>query len=193
MELEFDRDAALKIQQTAFETYDHHYDGQVLVDPETKEVTILDFGQAVPISVEERKAALDLLTVFGKGDGAARATKRLNERFFDGDKVLSRKQLEPILEKKEMMGRFIHLLSLISREGGEVPLSSVNWIFGLNRQITLGKKLDLPVERQVKTMVASHKLGLGLGMANTLHAVGRNLTRFGAALTGWCGAGSVGA
>ena len=106
--------------------------------------------------------------------------------------MLSKESLKPILDRKEMMGRFIHLLSLIAREGGEVPLSSVNWILGLNRQIALGKTLDLPVEKQVKTMVASHKLGLGLGTANTVNAVARSLTNFGAALTGWVGAGVLG-
>ena len=266
VDLEFDRDAAMTIQKTAFDTYDHNYDGwhvrsidayrasnqslfmeeakgttarklkasnpelykqamtamhkaemsvlrgqpeqgdvlpralfanpdfhdgQVLVDTDTREVTILDFGQAVPISVEERKAALDLLTVFGKGDGPKTAAKRLNKRFFGKEKVLTKEQLEPILSRKDMMGRFIHLLSLVAREGGEVPLASVNWILGLNRQISLGKSLGLPVEREVKTMVASHKLGLGLGTANTLNAMGRTLTRVGSALTGWCCAGAV--
>lgn len=266
VDLEFDREAALKLQKTAFKTYDHHYDGwhvrsidayradhqslfmeqakgvtarklkksdpelykqamtamhkaemsilrgqpeqgdilpralfanpdfhdgQVLVDPETKEVTILDFGQAIPITVEERKTALDLLTVFAKGDSAQAAVKRLNKRFFGKEKALRKADLEPVLEGKEMMGRFIQLLSLISRKGGKVPLSSVNWIMGINRQISLGKKLGLPVESQLKTMVASHKLGLGLGTANTLNAVARSLTRLGAALTGWCGAGVI--
>jgi hypothetical protein len=266
VDLEFDRPASLEIQKTAFETYDHTYDGwhvrsidafraenqslfmeqakgvtarklksshpdlykktmtamhkaemsvlrgqqeqgdvlpralfanpdfhdgQVLIDTDTKEVTILDFGQAVRISVKERKAALDLLTVFGKGDSAKKAAKRLNKRFFNSKKVLSKEKLEPILARKELMGRFIHLLSLISREGGEVPLASVNWILALNRQISLGKALDQPVERQVKTMVASHKLGVGLGTANSLNAIGRSLTGLGAGMTGWCCGGAV--
>ena len=42
--------------------------GQVLIDKDTKTATILDFGQAVPISNEDREGGLDLLTVIGKAD-----------------------------------------------------------------------------------------------------------------------------
>ncbi len=54
-------------------------------------VTILDFGQAVPISNEDRVGGLDLLTVIGKADWPWLAARRLNRRYFDGRKSSRRR------------------------------------------------------------------------------------------------------
>ena len=169
--------------QALFANPDFH-DGQVMVDTETKSVTILDFGQAVAISNEERSTAFDLLTVFAGADSAKRATKRLNARFFDKSEVLTTEELTAVIEKPKMMGRFIHLLALLSEKNAEVPISSVHWILGMNRQISLGKRLGTNVEAQVKTMVASHKLGVGLGTANTLNAISRSVGRLTSGIAG---------
>lgn len=84
-----------------------------------------------------------------------------------------------------MMGRFIRVLSLLAEKGADVPLSSVNWILGLNRQIALGKKLGTSVETQVKMMVGAHKLRLGLGTANAVNAAARLGRRVAMSLLGW--------
>lgn len=154
------------------------HDGQVLIDEANKTVTILDFGQAVPISNAERKCGLDLLTVIGKGDSARAAVKRLNRRFFPNGGGLTEADLKPILARKERMDIFIHLLSEISQKGADVPISAVHWILGLNRQIALGTKLGQPLQKQVRNMVITHKLGLPLGVYNTAHAVKQKMVNW---------------
>lgn len=146
------------------------HDGQVLIDKENKTVTILDFGQAVPISNEDRDAGLDMLTVIGKADSPKTAAKRLNKRYFEGRSVLKPETLAPILKRKDRMDCFIHLLSTLSSNGADVPLSSVHWILGVNRQMALGEKIGKPIDTQVRNMVLNHKVGLPLGVYNTAHA-----------------------
>lgn len=149
------------------------HDGQVLIDKDTKTVTILDFGQAVPLSNEDRVGGLDLLTVIGKADWGWQAARRLNERYFDGKKVLTSEVLKPILEREDRMDCFIHLLSLLSRNGAQVPISSVHWILGLNRQIALAEKIGHPIEAAVKKMITNHKAGLPLSTFNASYGSGK--------------------
>lgn len=145
------------------------HDGQVLIDEETKSVTILDFGQAVPISNEDRVGGLDLLTVIGKADSAKAAAKRLNKRYFPENPVITAEQLEPLLEREDRMDCFIHLLSTLSRSGAEVPISSVHWVLGVNRQMALAEKIGDPIDSAVRNMVLNHKAGLPLSSFNATY------------------------
>jgi len=158
------------------------HDGQVLIDEKNKQVTILDFGQAVPISNQEREAALDLLTVLGRLDTNRGAIKRLNRRFFAPEAAgLTQEDLQKVWDgpdlqveghksfKTKTMDRFIRLLAAISQKGGQVPLSTVHWVLALNRQVALGDKLGQGIKLQVAGMVANHKLGLPLAGYNLVH------------------------
>lgn len=155
------------------------HDGQVLIDRDSKMVTILDFGQAVPISNEDRVGGLDLLTVIGKADWAWLAARRLNSRYFDGKKVITSEMLQPILAREDRMDCFIHLLSLLSRNGATVPISSVHWVLGLNRQMALAEKIGDPIDSAVKNMVANHKAGLPLATFNASYGSGAKLDAMG--------------
>lgn len=155
------------------------HDGQVLIDQEEKTVTILDFGQAVPISNEDREGGLDLLTVIGKADWNWLAARRMNKRYFNGEKVITGDMLKPILEREDRMDCFIHLLSLLSRNGAEVPISSVHWVLGLNRQMALAEKIGDPIDGAVKNMVANHKAGLGLATFNASYGSGTKVAALG--------------
>ena len=148
------------------------HDGQVLIDKDSKSVTILDFGQAVPISNQDREGGLDLLTVIGKADWGWLAARRMNDRYFEGKKVITSEMLKPILEREDRMDCFIHLLSLLSRNGAKVPISSVHWILGLNRQIALAEKIGDPIDEAVKKMVTNHKAGLPLATFNASYGTG---------------------
>ncbi len=152
------------------------HDGQVLIDKETKTATILDFGQAVPISNEDREGGLDLLTVIGKADWGWLAARRMNGRYFEGKHVITSEMLKPILEREERMDCFVHLLSLLSRNGANVPISSVHWILALNRQMALAEKIGDPIDDAVKKMVANHKAGLGLATFNASYGSGTKST-----------------
>jgi len=65
-----------------------------MIDKESKKVTILDFGHAVPISNDDRVGGLDLLTVIGKADWGWPAARRLNKRYFEGKSVITSEMLE---------------------------------------------------------------------------------------------------
>jgi hypothetical protein len=155
------------------------HDGQVLIEKDSKTVTILDFGQAVPISNEDRVGGLDLLTVIGKADWNWLAARRLNQRYFDGESVITSEQLEPILAREDRMDCFIHLLSLLSRKGAEVPISSVHWVLGLNRQMALAEKIGDPIDGAVKKMIANHKSGMPLATFNASYGSGTKTATMG--------------
>lgn len=155
------------------------HDGQVLIDEATKSVTILDFGQAVPISNDDRIGGLDLLTVIGKADWNWLAARRLNSRYFEGKKVITSEMLEPILAREDRMDCFIHLLSLLSRNGADVPISSVHWVLGINRQMALAEKIGDPIDGAIKNMIANHKAGLPLATFNASYGSGTKLAAMG--------------
>ncbi len=160
------------------------HDGQVMIDEKEKTITILDFGQAVPISNEQREGALDLLTVLGKLDTNKQGIKRLNKRYFPNSREtgigLTAEDLKSIWKRDsnipqpkggstKKMDAFIRLLAVISQKGGKVPLSAVHWVLALNRQFVLGDKLDQSIKAEVVGMVVNHKAGLPLGVYNTVH------------------------
>ena len=138
----------------------------MLIDKDNKSVTILDFGQAVPITNEDRVGGLDLMTIIGKADSPKNAAKRLNKRYFPDNPVITPELIEPILEREDRMDCFIHLLSTLARNGAEVPISSVHWVLGMNRQIALAEKIGDPIDGAVRNMVLNHKAGLPLSTFN---------------------------
>ncbi len=165
------RDASGNLRPTPnFANPDIH-DGQVLIDEAAKTVTVLDFGQAVPITNEERELGLDLMTVLGKLHTSKGAAKLLNKRFFPNAKKGEGVQKEDIRKlwkgSQQKMDLFIRLLALVSEKGAEVPLTTVHWILALNRQYVLGEKLDQSIKAQVVGMALSHRVGIGLGTFNT--------------------------
>jgi hypothetical protein len=164
------------------------HDGQVLIDEANKTVTVLDFGQAVPIDNKQRELALDMLVVLGKLQFAGGAAKRLNKRFFPNAKKgegISKSDIKDLWKTSpKKMDQFIRLLSLISSKGGKVPLSVVHWVLALNRQYVLGEKLDQGIKAQVVGLVVNKRLGLPLSVYNTVQAAGQKAVEIGSAIVG---------
>jgi hypothetical protein len=146
------------------------HDGQVLINEESKTVTVLDFGQAVPITNKERDLALDLMVVLGKLNFAGGAARLLNKRFFPNAKKgegITKADIKAIRKASpQKMDNFIRLLAVISERGGKVPLSTVHWVLALNRQYVLGEKLDQSIKVQVGAMAVTRRLGLPLAAFN---------------------------
>ncbi|MBN9415787.1 MAG: hypothetical protein J0I12_10150 [Candidatus Eremiobacteraeota bacterium] len=162
------------------------HDGQVLIDEANKTVTMLDFGQAVPITNEERELALDLMTVLGKLDTSKQAVNRLNRKFFpNSEKGITQEDLKPVMARPKVMDKFIHLLSLLARNGADVPISTVHWVLAMNRQLVLGEKLDQSIKGQLVGMVINHKLGLPLGVYNTVFAANEKVKNMATGLIRW--------
>lgn len=164
------------------------HDGQVLIDEENKTVTVLDFGQAVPISNKERELALDLMVVLGKLNFAGGAAKLLNKRFFPNARKgegITKDDIKALRKgSTQKMDMFIRLLALISERGARVPLSTVHWILALNRQYVLGEKLDQGIKAQVAGLAVTQRLGLPLAVFNTVQAAAQKTAEVAGAIVG---------
>lgn len=150
------------------------HDGQVLIDVRTKTVTILDFGQALRISNDERLLAIEMLR-FVSGIDSARAAKRTLETRFRtlglaGLTGLSESFFTDILSRTDRMDRFVRLASGLNQRGYKLPLSSVHWVLAANRAAKLGAKVGIPIERSYRNLLLADKVGISLGTYN--HAAG---------------------
>lgn len=164
------------------------HDGQILIDEETKTATVLDFGQAVPITNKERELGLDIVSIIGGATTSAGAARILNKRFFPNAKKgegITKADIKNIRKNAvQMMDKFIRVLSLVSERGAKVPLSTVHWVLALNRQLVLGAKLDQGIKAQMVGMVINHRLGLPLTTYNALQAAGQKAVEIGSAIVG---------
>jgi hypothetical protein len=145
------------------------HDGQFLIDLETKSITVLDFGQAIKISNQEREFALDLLRVISNAESVP-SSETLIQKYatlFLKKKIsLNKTELTDLLARGDRMDVFVHLLSTLSRSGFEVPLPTVHWVLAANRLIKLGEKVHLSPESSIKWMLGMRKLNLPLGAFN---------------------------
>jgi hypothetical protein len=137
------------------------HDGQVLIDEENRKVTIIDFGQAVPISNRQREIALDLLAVIGKATDADGVLELLTEQLGVTDSI-DPNELNEVLDREDRMDRFVHLVSLVSRHGGKVPIAVVHWIMGIHRQMALGEVIGSANDKAVRNVTLMRKLGASL-------------------------------
>lgn len=153
-------------QRDLFANPDFH-DGQVLIDEENRVVTLLDFGQAVPIATHERDYALDLLRVV-TGHGSAKRLQRYGL-------IMQPHDVRQAMQGKDRMDRFIRLLGLARRSGQRVPVPVVNWILAVNRQVALAERTGARTEKSVRNLVLARSVGLGLTGYNRLHLMGQRL------------------
>jgi hypothetical protein len=158
------------------------HDGQVLIDPETRTVTLLDFGQAVPLSNAERDYGLELLEILGGAVAAEKGAQRLNQRAPQGAEPLRPEELTALLERGEPMDAFVRLLGLMERKGNPVPLGTVHWVLAVNRQRALGVKIGKPVDRALKGLVLTRRLGGSLESYNRVRQAGRQLQQLAGSL-----------
>ncbi len=146
------------------------HDGQVLIDPTTRRVTIIDFGQAVPITNTERDFGVDLLRVISGAESPQSAARLLGI-------PSAETEVASLLAAGERMDRFVKLLSLLERSGKPVPISTVHWVLAVNRQIALGEKIHLDIYSRLRTLLLSRKAGLSQSFYNRLHLWIRALQR----------------
>ncbi|MEW6277025.1 MAG: M48 family metalloprotease [Candidatus Eremiobacterota bacterium] len=141
------------------------HDGQVIVDPATRSIKILDFGQAVPITNEQRDQAIDLLRVVARAQSPRASLELLRSYAPD----LKMEELAPLLERSDRMDIFVHLLSLLNRRGARVPIAAVHWVLAINRQLALGENIGVPNDRMVRNLLLTERLGGSLKTYNRLH------------------------
>ncbi|MGZ3805389.1 MAG: hypothetical protein ACXVB4_14330, partial [Pseudobdellovibrionaceae bacterium] len=145
------------------------HDGQIMIDVPTNTVTVLDFGQAVEISNQEREFALDLLAIISKAeslDSIERIVQKYSQSIQNRKVKLNRDELAKILKSDERMDIFVHLLAQLQRAGFEVPLPTVHWVLAANRLVKLGEKVRLSPESSLKWLIGMRKVGLPLAVFN---------------------------
>ena len=156
--------------KTFFSNPDIH-DGQMLIDIETKTVTLLDFGQAITINSIEREFALDILRMINNLESSRNSIQILS-RWANSlgatEFKVSIDRMNEVLKKPERMDRFVHLLSELDRAGFDVPLSTIHWVLSANRLIILGEKSGVNIEKSFGHLLVSRKLGLPLEAYNTV-------------------------
>lgn len=147
------------------------HDGQVLIDEATHTVTILDFGQAVAITGKDREYAIDLLTIIGKGYQPEQASQLLQKR--TGAQV-DEAELAKILASPDQMDVFTKMLGTMTQHGAKIPLPVVHWVLGMNRQRSLGEKLDAPIDKKLRTLAAVRMTGGSLEAYNAMRIARRS-------------------
>jgi hypothetical protein len=66
-----------------------------------------------------------------------------------GRAFYTREELAPLMANQDKNDAFIRLISLTSRKGSKVPLPTVQWVLGMNRQLALSKRIDTHLERKL--------------------------------------------
>jgi len=144
----------LRNRQVVFANPDLH-DGQVIIDVPKKMITVLDFGQAVPIALDERDLGVQILRLIAQTENRGdfdRQVARLKQ-LTKGQRDLDPSQLENIYSKKDMMDRFIYLLGASKLAGWDVPLSTVHFVLGMNRVLKLGDVIGYDVRGSLKRVL----------------------------------------
>jgi hypothetical protein len=147
------------------------HDGQVLIDEETKTVTILDFGQAVPIDNRQREYAVDLMTIIAKGYSPEDAARLLQART---GVPIDQAELDKILASPDQMDVFTKLLGTMAQQGAKIPIEVVHWVLGMNRQRSLGEKLDAPIDGKLRRLGMVRMTGGSLEAYNAIRIAGRS-------------------
>lgn len=153
------------------------HDGQVLIDVPNRSVQILDFGQAVKITNEERLLGLRVLRIISAADSAQTSVRLLNDNpiLNQQNGSVRPEDIQKILDRKDRMDRFIQLIALLDRSKMALPLSTVHWVLAVNRQIKLGEKISINNQSIFKHLVMADKLGIPTGVYNFAHLLKRRI------------------
>jgi ABC1 atypical kinase-like domain/Peptidase family M48 len=163
------------------------HDGQVLIDTENHQVTLLDFGQAVPIDNQQREYGLDLLSTLSGKLSPQKAADLINERAPEAK--VSAEELADILAREDSMDAFIRLLGLMETKGNRIPLPVVHWVMAVNRQKALGEKIEKPLTPMLRNLLLTRQAGGSLKLYNMARLGRRTALNLAGSmvggLTGW--------
>jgi hypothetical protein len=147
------------------------HDGQVLIDEANRQVTVIDFGQALSISNSEREFAADLLVMISGYESSSRAQaviERWTRQFGYQNVQIDPERLKSALAGKDRMDVFVRVLALLETSGFSVPLSGVHWVLSANRIIGLGQKIGMPMTKRIGSFLLAKRVGVKLETFNWL-------------------------
>ncbi len=130
------------------------HDGQVFIDPETNTVWLIDPGQSVEINEEEFELGRSILRILSKSLSIQSVVERLNASMLNpqkGSKFFVADELSEILQIQDKNDAFVRLIALVNNKGGSIPLPTVQWVLGINRQVALGRRINSGFDRRLWT------------------------------------------
>ena len=74
-------------------------------------------------------------------------------------------------DKDRAMERFMEAAANFELLGVNIPLESIHWIMGVNRQVQLGNRIGRPIDGVIRGLLLAHKFGIGQIGANTARAI----------------------
>ena len=118
------------------------HDGQVLVDAESKTITVIDFGQAVRLNQRDRELAFDIVSAM-QGLKTRSSTLKMLQAWSQsvGGQTITDADLTMFLKVKDPMDRFVRLISMMANRKADIPLSSIHLVLAVNRLVKLGEKV----------------------------------------------------
>ncbi|MEK6773057.1 MAG: M48 family metalloprotease [Bdellovibrionota bacterium] len=118
------------------------HDGQVLIDEKSKTITVIDFGQALPISNKQVDMSLEIVSIVSGVKSNSASLSFLNDwiKAQGSNLSLSQNELQNLLNHEDSMDRFIRLISLMNLKKAELPLESIQMVLQINRLVKLGEK-----------------------------------------------------
>lgn len=171
------------------------HDGQMVVDVVNRTVHLLDFGQALDINNTQRDLGVTLLrismgieTIEGGSKILADLLTKTSGKTISAEMV--ERALTPVFgvqwprggfwqsaflllkggDRDRVMQRFIEVAANFENLGVEIPLESLHWILGVNRQVKLGARIGKPIDGVIRNLLISHKMGIGQTGANIFRA-----------------------
>ncbi|PWU20416.1 MAG: hypothetical protein C5B49_04350 [Bdellovibrio sp.] len=158
------------------------HNGQAFIDAGKKTIYLIDPGQSVRISKEEYQIGKTLVRTLSDTMDVNNAVRMLNASSINPNPkvpLFTVDEVKVIQKIPDPIEGFFKFLSLASSKGGEVPVPTVQWVLGINRQRVLGEKIGQPIEaRLAKTFAWDSVKGMALrpgGCAKDLIALLKRL------------------
>ncbi|MEO0335139.1 MAG: hypothetical protein AAF202_02015, partial [Pseudomonadota bacterium] len=128
------------------------HNGQVFIDEETKTVWLIDPGQSIEISVEDYELAKWILKILSNTVPVDVALNWLNDSTLNPEgqeDFYLKEELSVLMESEDKSDAFIRFISLTKSKGSDVPLPTVQWVLGMNRQVAVGNLIGSNTRRRL--------------------------------------------
>jgi hypothetical protein len=119
------------------------HDGQVLVDVASLTMTVIDFGQSLPITQSQINFGLDILALITGVKREANSMNLLKDWVNQNapQATFTQQDFREIMANSDHMDRFVRLIAKLELNGAPLSLEVVHLVLQVNRLIMLGKKV----------------------------------------------------
>lgn len=136
------------------------HDGQLLIDVDKATITVIDFGQAVPVSELQRNFGLEMITLVSGLRTKADALRSITEwsKKLGHITQYTAADIDKVWAVTDQMDRFVRLISMMRERGAKVPIESIHFVLAVNRLAKLGKKIGRYPTVSVGTKLVANDL-----------------------------------